>query len=167
MYTADARGNTMDPITADNEHMDTSTDDSESWIGRTLIDTDDDKLGTIEAIYFDEQTGRPQWMAVKTGLLGTKHNFVPIAEAMPTGDAIRTPYEKGLVNDAPKVDPDEDLADDQVLELYRYYGLPYEDPADSGRNAGPDPILLATDDRTQAEEDMRMTTGHSVSHRAV
>ncbi len=150
----------MDPITADNEHMDTSTDDSESWIGRTLIDTDDDKLGTIEAIYFDEQTGRPQWIAVKTGLFGMKHNFVPHADAMPDGDLVRTPYDKGLVDDAPKVDPDEDLADDQVAELYRYYGLPYEAPA-----VGPDPVLLATDDRTNSEEQMAVTTGHVVSHR--
>ena len=51
--------------------MSINTMDSESWIGSTLVDNDDRKLGTIEAIYFDEQTGQSQWMAIKTCLLYT------------------------------------------------------------------------------------------------
>lgn len=44
--------------------MSIDTMDCETWIDSTLIDRDDRKVGTIEAIYFDEDSGQPQWMAV-------------------------------------------------------------------------------------------------------
>jgi hypothetical protein len=152
--------------------MSTITTDSESWIGTTLVDDDDCKLGTIEAIYFNEETGQPEWMAVKTGLFGTKHNFVPLADAMPTEDAIRTPYDKSQIDDAPKVDPDEDLREDQVLELYSYYGLPYDVPVDRDREiverdvVDHDPSLTATDSGAKADRDMHIAMRQIASNRS-
>jgi len=139
--------------------MSINTMDSESWIGSTLVDNDDRKLGTIEAIYFDEQTGQSQWMAIKSGLFGNKHHFVPLAGATPTDEAVITPYDKSQIDDAPNIDPDEDLADDQVVELYRYYGLAYDPPPCGDQVVGePDPVLTATAPRTQAEVDMLVAT---------
>jgi len=142
--------------------MSTITTDSESWIGSTLIDRDDSKLGTVEAIYFDEQNGRPQWMAVKSGLLGHRHSFVPLAGAMVTGDAITTPYDKAQVADAPKVDTDEDLHDDEVVELYGHYGLSYEPGATAGDDVTMEREIVppAAAPGTQAEDDMLIATGH-------
>jgi hypothetical protein len=153
-----------------------TTMDSESWIGRTLIDGDDRKLGTIEAIYCDAQTDQPQWMAVKTGLWGSKHSFVPLTDAMPVDDAIRTPYTKSQIDDAPRLAADEDLPDDQVIELYRYYDLAYDLPVDDrlpatahGTQAEPETIVATEHEpetdayevpRTQAEQDMLIATGH-------
>ncbi|MEY2516341.1 MAG: hypothetical protein QOJ89_3699 [bacterium] len=110
--------------------------DCESWIGSTLIDGDDCKVGTIEEVYFDEQTDRPQWMVVKTGLLGSRHSFVPLASARLAGDVVETPYDKRQIVDAPRVDTADDLPDDQVVELYRYYALPYCDPVDGSAPGG-------------------------------
>ena len=110
--------------------MSITTLDSESWIGLTLIDSEDRKLGKVEAIYVDAQTDQPQWMAVKTGLWGSERSFVPLADATPVGDAVRTPYVKRQIDDAPKLAAEEDLPDDQVVELYRYYGLDYDVPVD-------------------------------------
>lgn len=140
--------------------MSINTMDSESWIGSTLVDSDDRKLGTIEAIYFDEQTGQSQWMAIKTGLFGNKHHFVPLGGATPTDEAVMTPYDKRQVDDAPNLDPDEDLADEQVVELYRYYGLAYDQPACGDQVVvETDPVLTAPAPRTQAEVDMPVDTG--------
>ena len=50
----------------------------DGWIGRDAYDADGDKIGEITDIYYDDETGRPEWVAVKTGLFGTKHSFVPI-----------------------------------------------------------------------------------------
>lgn len=61
-------------------------DEVTSWRGMTMVDADGNKIGTIEDIYLDRQTGEPEWAAVKTGLFGTKHSFVPIADAEPTGE---------------------------------------------------------------------------------
>jgi hypothetical protein len=100
--------------------------DCQSWIGSTLIDGDDCRVGTIEAVYFDEQTDLPQWMVVRTGLLGTRHSFVPLGDARLAGSVVSTPYDKREIDQAPKLDIAEDIDGDQVVELYRYYGLPVD-----------------------------------------
>jgi uncharacterized protein YrrD len=57
-----------------------------SWQGATMVDRDGDRVGTIDAIYVDDQTGQPEWALVNTGLFGTRSTFVPIAQANPSGD---------------------------------------------------------------------------------
>ena len=60
-----------------------------------MVDADGHKIGSIEEIYVDRQTGEPDWAAVKTGLFGTKHSYVPIADAEPTDDdKIRVPFRR-------------------------------------------------------------------------
>lgn len=116
----------MDPIAAD----------CESWIGSIVLDADGVRVGTIESIYFDEQTDCPQWMVVRTGLFGVKHSFVPLADATLVVGAVRTPHDKRQIERAPKVDDADDVPDEQVVELYRYYGLPYAAPVDQPPRPG-------------------------------
>jgi uncharacterized protein (TIGR02271 family) len=56
-----------------------------SWQGATLVDRDGSRVGTIDAIYVDDQTGEPEWALVNTGLFGTKSSFVPLAQASGSG----------------------------------------------------------------------------------
>ena len=76
-----------------------------SWQGATIVDRDGDKIGRIDAIYLDDQTGQPEWALVNTGLFGTRSTFVPIAQATARGDQVQVPYEKQLVKDAPNLEP--------------------------------------------------------------
>src|SRR5918998_1873673 len=96
-----------------------------SWQGATMVDPDGDKIGTVESIYVDDQTGEPEWALVNTGLFGTRSTFVPIAQASGRGDQVQVPYEKQLVKDAPKMDPDGHLSEAEEQELWRHYGLEY------------------------------------------
>lgn len=114
--------------------MSVMTMNAESWVGSVLDDLDGRRIGTIEAIYFDEQTSEPQWMVVKTGMFGTRHSFVPLDDARPMQDAIVTSHDKSEIDDAPKIALAEDLPDEQLHELYRYYGLPYDAPFETGRS---------------------------------
>ena len=101
--------------------------------GQTLCDRDGEKIGTIEEFYLDAQTGAPEWALVNTGLFGTKSSFVPLQNADDDGEALRVPYEKAQVKDAPRVDPDGELSQREEAELYRHYGLEYsESRSDSG-----------------------------------
>jgi PRC-barrel domain len=112
-------------------------DTVQSWQGRTMVDPAGDKLGTIDAIYLDDDTGQPEWATVTTGLFGTKTIFVPLAQAQSTGDSVQVPYHKDQVTDAPKVDADGQLSQGEEAELYRHYGLDYtESRSDSGLPAG-------------------------------
>ena len=100
-------------------------DELQSWHRRDLIDRDGDKIGSIGDVYLDEQTGQPEWLTVKTGLFGTRESFVPTAKARAEGDTVRVPYEKSHVKDAPNVDADGALSQDEESRLYRHYGLDY------------------------------------------
>jgi uncharacterized protein (TIGR02271 family) len=110
-----------------------SIDEIKAWEGRNLLDRDGDKIGSIGDIYLDTETGRPEWIAVTTGLFGSKVSFVPTAEAQAEGDDVRVPYEKSHVKDSPNVDADGALSEDEESRLYTHYGLDYSDSrSDSG-----------------------------------
>ncbi len=111
-------------------------------IGGTAVDRDGDKLGKIGEIYLDDETGRPEWATVHTGLFGTKETFVPLAQAEVSGETIRFPYEKAKVKDAPKIDTDGHLSPQEEQELYRYYGL--------GSGTGTQTTQTTTETTTQA-----------------
>ena len=81
------------------------------WEGRTLLDRDGSRIGSIDAIYLDDQTGQPEWALVNTGLFGTKSSFVPLAQATQTDQDVRVPYDKQLVKDAPRIDADQHLSE--------------------------------------------------------
>jgi uncharacterized protein (TIGR02271 family) len=99
------------------------TEHLQTIVGSNAVDIDGDKLGKIGNIYLDDRTGEPAWATVNTGLFGTKESFVPLADARIEGDALVVPYDKAKVKDAPKVDDDGHIGDDEQAELYRYYGL--------------------------------------------
>ena len=123
--------------------------------GQDLHDRDGDKIGSIEEIYLDAQTGEPEWALVNTGMFGTKSTFVPLQDADDDGDTLRVPYEKAQVKDAPSMDADGELSQDEESALYDHYGLGYgESRSDSGLPEGG-----AGTDRTEATE----TVGHDTS----
>jgi len=133
------------------------------WHGRTLVDRDGSRIGTIDAIYLDDQTGQPEWALVNTGLFGTKASFVPLAQATQTDQDVRVPYDKQLVKDAPRIDPDRHLSEAEERQLWRHYGLDYDRtvrrPA-TGRNpVGRDTSGPTTDAAmTRSEEELRVGT---------
>ncbi len=106
-------------------------------MGSNVETTDGDKIGSAGAIYTDDQTGRPEWVTVRTGLFGTKESFVPLEQADFSGGTLRVPYSKDQIKNAPQVDPDGHLSPEQEAELYRYYGLGYDTSAsDTGLGGG-------------------------------
>ncbi len=63
-------------------------------IGSTAYDADGDKIGTVEHFFADDRTGAPTWVAVTTGLFGTRHSVVPAGEATFAEGALRLPVRK-------------------------------------------------------------------------
>src|SRR3954447_25906857 len=108
-----------------------------SFRGQDLRDNDGSKIGSIEEIYLDTQTGEPEWALVHTGLFGTKQTFVPIRDASEAEGGLQVPFEKSQVKDAPKVDPDGQLSQNEEADLYRHYGMGYsESDSDTGLGEG-------------------------------
>ena len=113
------------------------TDEPVQMRGMTAVDSDGDKLGKIEDIYLDQETGKPEWIAIATGMFGGHLTFVPLADARRDGDTITVPYDKAKVKEAPRVDADGQLSQDEEARLYAYYGLDYSEArSDTGLPQG-------------------------------
>ncbi len=100
-----------------------SITDAYEWEGRVLKDREGDKIGKIDAVYFDKQTDRPEWATVNTGLFGNKSNFVPLAGARPFGEDVQVQVTKDQVKDAPSVDVEGDLSEAEEITLFCHYGV--------------------------------------------
>jgi uncharacterized protein (TIGR02271 family) len=116
---------------------DTATMDYDTWTGRDAYDVNGDKIGSIKDIYFDDVTGRPEWIEVKAGVFkGTR--LAPLGGARVetgAGDAeerLRLGFDKDRVKDAPDMDiGDDHLSSEQERELYSYYGFNWDDRNDT------------------------------------
>jgi hypothetical protein len=107
--------------------------DAMDWEGRTLVDRSGEKIGTIEEIYLVEETGQPEWALVKLGGLGkSRATLVPLQSADPVDEGVRAAYEKSVVTDAPRVEGDAELSEQQVNAIYRHYGIDYGQSSSSG-----------------------------------
>jgi uncharacterized protein (TIGR02271 family) len=137
-------------------------DTARGWQGRTLVDRDGDRIGSIDAIYLDDRTGQPEWALVNTGLFGTKASFVPLAQATQTDRDVRVPYDKQLVKDAPRIDPDGHLSEAEERQLWRHYGLDYDRTTRrraTGRDTvGRDPSRSTDEAMTRSEEELQVDT---------
>lgn len=103
--------------------------DPRSLIGRRAVDRDGTKIGTVDEVYLDDATGSPEWAAVRTGFF-TRDAFVPLEPSELVGEALRVPYKKSLIRDAPDFGVGRHLSPEQELQLYHHYGMdvPTEPP---------------------------------------
>ena len=143
------------------------------WQGRTLRDRNGDKIGTIVAVYLDQQSDKPEWALVNTGLFGRKSSFVPLAGATPRGEDVVVGIAAQQVKDAPMMAPDEELSEQQEAELFRHYGIDYTTEGsvtatDGARGAvGRDTSGPTTDSAmTRSEEELRVGTAEREVGRA-
>jgi len=119
-----------------------------SWRGLTLVATPDEPVGKIEAIYIDRTTRQPEWALVHTGLFGSSRTFVPLADAAQHGDTVQVPHEPSVVREAPRLEQDAELSEDDEARLYAHYGIRYTTAeSSSGLPAGESgsPTLAAAD----------------------
>jgi uncharacterized protein (TIGR02271 family) len=141
------------------------------WKGQDLLDTDGDKIGTIDEIYIDQQTEQPEWALVKTGLFGGTGTFVPLSQATPEEGGVRVPYAKSHVKDAPNIEPDGELSQSEERTLYEHYDVDYGDSGSGSSNGGDtvgrDTSGPTTDDAmTRSEEELNVGTQSRETGRA-
>jgi stress response protein YsnF len=100
-------------------------------IGGTACSSSGDKIGTVEHFFVDDRTGAPSWVAVTTGLFGTRHSIVPATEATFADGVLRLPVSADAVKSAPHLRGDH-LSPEEEDRLRRHYGL-------LGTSSGPPP----------------------------
>jgi uncharacterized protein (TIGR02271 family) len=101
-------------------------------IGRTVVGRDGEKLGEVGNVFLDDETGRPEWVTVRTGMFGMKETFVPLSQASTATGELAVPYDKDTVKGAPKIDAEGHLSEEEEDTLYRHYGVGTGGYADTG-----------------------------------
>ena len=160
--------------------------DPNTMTGATVHGSDGEKLGKVDAIYFDDETDKPEWAAVKSGLFGNQVSLVPLAQGTWDDGALTVPFGKAALSAAPHHDPDTAITPTQEDELYRHYGVTSggtstetggegralsnhdrPDRVDEAGVVGRDTSGPTTDDAmTRSEEQLRVGTQSRESGRA-
>jgi len=150
---------------------DAQTSDWTAWRGHEVVDSEGTKIGKVEEIFLDDASGQPEWLAVKTGMFGNKHSFVPLEGATAEGDSLRVGYTKAVVSGAPPIEAEEHMSAEEEAALYRYYKRDYQavpaqattaqttTPAQATTASQPANATGSTDDAmTRSEEVLRAGT---------
>lgn len=149
------------------------------WRGRTVRDADGEKIGSLGDVYLDQDTDRPAWGGVRTGLFGRGESLIPLDRVTPADDGdLHVPFPRDLVKDAPRVDPDVALDHDEEARLFAHYDGGGAGTTGTGASGGshaagePGRGIDPTDgdtsrhgaDRPQGDEDGRRSGGGDDRH---
>ncbi|WIB34347.1 PRC and DUF2382 domain-containing protein [Curtobacterium sp. MCSS17_005] len=88
-----------------------------------VVDPSGEKVGTVKQVYLDNDNGQPLFASVSTGLFGSSESFVPLQEATFSGDELRVNYDKDKIKDAPRIDADGALSEQEQDRIFDYYGV--------------------------------------------
>ena len=131
--------------------------------GMHVVSTDGERIGTVRDAYESTDGGVGTFATVSTGLFGTKSSFFPLDEAELRGDEVVVPYSKALIKDAPRVDDDEALTDEEEQRLFAHYAGAH---GVVGRDAGAVTDTGTDSAMTRSEERLRVGTERVETGRA-
>jgi hypothetical protein len=94
------------------------------WRGKTVLDRDGEKVGTLGDLYLDRETDMPAYAGVRTGLFKRRESIVPLEGAREVDDDLQLPFAAERIHEAPNVDPDVALSEDEEDRLHEHYGTP-------------------------------------------
>lgn len=96
---------------------------AQDLIGHRLLDQEGRNVGKIGHVYVDDTTGQPTWVTVQTGMFGQRETFVPLQGAQPAEEDIKVPFDKATIKDAPNVDVDEHISEQEEEQIFQHYGM--------------------------------------------
>ena len=127
-----------------------------------VVDPEGDKIGTVDDLFVDEESRKPEWLFVDTGVFG-KNVFVPAGESrFPDDDTVQVPYTKDQVKDAPDIAVGDTLSTDVERRLCDYYGLGASE--EQARSTPPEQETV-TSDQGPAAGGRDLGEGHGVRQR--
>jgi len=110
--------------------------------GADVYDTAGERIGSVGQAYVDPRSGDPQWVTVRTGSFGFQESFVPLRGAQFVDGRLTVAVDGERVRQAPLLDTDAALGNEQADRLYAHYGL----------------TSIPDDAMTRSEERLRVST---------
>src|SRR5579885_3815591 len=102
-----------------------STTQADRLYGYNVTDSQGNNVGSVDGVWVDDATDRPEFVAVKTGWLFGKNHLVPIEQAQidNQGRAIQMPYSQDQIKNGPSFDTSSELSPEDEQQIYCYYGV--------------------------------------------
>lgn len=92
-------------------------------LSATAYDNNGDKLGDVNEVFVDDDSGQPTFVDVNHGLFGMGNSLVPLRGHSIDGINLTLAFPKDRIKDAPDFDTDKPLTPDQQTEIYEHYGI--------------------------------------------
>jgi hypothetical protein len=93
------------------------------WIGCELDGVGGDRVGRVQGVFVDSESGEPAWLVVALGRRGAKKVAVPIRECAAAAGRAWTAQDRGALHDAPAVDPTRPLLREHEATICEHYGI--------------------------------------------
>jgi len=91
---------------------------------KEVYSADGKKVGSIKDIYYDDNSGEPEWIGVGMGFLGLKERLVPVGQMITWGARVLVPYTKDKIQNEPDFDiRDEHIVDEDETRLCDYFSI--------------------------------------------
>jgi len=138
--------------------------DLERYLDFTVVDPDDNKVGSIDAIW-EDHTGQPAYLGVKTGWLGLgRTHVIPVhsADVSETTRKVRLPFSVEVVKNAPAFDEQSEINDAGEREIEAYYRQHGFKSSKGAWRSGTEPTPAERPSLTRREtgEDIHMPVSH-------
>jgi hypothetical protein len=89
--------------------------------GCSVLDRNDERIGSLQEVFYGAGDDEPEWLGIGIGLLGRKLVLVPADDVTAAGFALKLPFSSDFVQDAPELRHD-DLDAHTLQMLQIYYG---------------------------------------------
>ena len=101
----------------------TTAENAQQLLDYQVVDQTGSEIGTVHSFWANAQSGKLEFLGVKTGWLFGHNHVIPIDKVQldDASRAVRVPYASEFVKDAPSIDADATISDDEEAEIYRYY----------------------------------------------
>jgi len=112
-----------------------------------VFSSDGQMIGDLGAIYYDKETGVPEWIGVETGFIATKRLLVPVRGARVEADGVHIGFTKAQVLATPDIGGDE-ISEDTERELLAHYGIEHSEPPPEAVEPAPADFVEEPETRT-------------------
>ena len=90
--------------------------------GRPVYDAAGEMVGDVEAVYYDDHTGEPEWIGIGSGFIATRRLLVPVEGARMTERGVEVPHTRAEIAAAPAVEGDE-ISESMLRQLSQHFGV--------------------------------------------
>ncbi|THJ68535.1 PRC-barrel domain containing protein [Arthrobacter echini] len=89
----------------------------------TVWDSDGKKLGDVNDVHLERETGVPAWITVSLGLLNSRKHYAPLANSRFERDELHLGWTKSEIADSPKTASAAELSPEEESALIDHYRL--------------------------------------------